>query len=1259
VNYTAIYAAAERAGSVQTWNVLLDNTVIQANNVPGPTNYMTYAASFTALAAVHTISFMGTDLAGGDNTVFVDNVSVNADKYNFGFEAPNVGAGNYVYKPSGGSWTFGGASSNGSGIVANGSGFSNPDAPQGTQAAFVQADGSISQAISGLVAGTTYTLSFVAAQRPGNAQSWNVTMNGMTIGSYNPGAGVTAYTGYTASFTATAATGTLAFVGTDLAGGDNTIFIDNIQLTAVIAGTPAAPTGLTATTGNGQVSLSWAAVNGATSYNVAGSRLNGGPYTTLANVTGTNYVNTGLVNGTTYYYVVSAVNVSGAGAHTSQLSATPQVPPPTLTAIAGNQQVSLSWPPVSGAESYLVENATVNGGPYTQVANITGTNYCDTGLSNGTTYYFIVSTIAASGTFNSSQVSATPPGPALATISDFGFEAPTNSGYAYNPSGAPWTFSGTSPNGSGIVANGGGFSNPNAPEGTQAGFVQEYGTITQTISGFIPGTNYTLSFFAAERSGNKQSWKVTINGTTVGTFNPGSSATAYTLYKASFTATAAAQTIGFVGTDTAGGDNTVFIDDVQIGVTGLTVSPSPQVATNTLPVTAADVVGSQVIFTAAFQAGEPMVYQWQKVSGGVTSNIPGATNTTLTLANLQLANTAAYQLQASNVFGTAVSTPAALTVSSVPTPVNNVVTALANQTGTGSGTFTPTWTVATNNSLIAGQIPSSASGNFSLEAPGRTVSSLTAGGSGALFQINGTSGTTTSTDYVTCGNGSGAGSLVIYSLTGSVSGYDLTNLTVYGGWKDAGRDQQAYTVYYSTVAAPTTFSLLGAVNYLPANPSGVQLATRATLTPAKGVLATRVAAVKFDFTSPGSENGYCGYSEINLSGTPSAQPVRWAVGDGNWDTSTLDWKLLSGGSAVSYVENNLAAFDDSASGSSPITVTLTGNHAPSVLTNNSTKNYILTGNFALTGGSLVKNGASTLLLDNAGANGFSSVLINNGLVQVGNNDPNGSLGTGPVTNNGTLLFDRTDVFTLNNLISGSGSVTQAGSGTVVISAVNTYTGNTIINAGTLALRAAGSIGASGLIAVAGGATLDVSGRADQTLTLLSGQTLKGSGTVAGNANILAGATLSPGDTIGTIIVQGNVTLNGGLVMELNRTNGPASDQLDCLAGTITGGGTLIVTNVGPPVQPGDNFQLFNQPVNGFATVNLPATGPGFGWANNLANNGTIAVVSTALPSLTPLVVSGNLLTLTWPADHTGWVLNRAAPRRAWRRIDGPLAIMAC
>jgi hypothetical protein len=144
--------------------------------------------------------------------------------------------------------------------------------------------------------------------------------------------------------------------------------------------------------------------------------------------------------------------------------------------------------------------------------------------------------------------------------------------------------------------------------------------------------------------------------------------------------------------------------------------------------------------------------------------------------------------------------------------------------------------------------------------------------------ITGPYGATSSTNYVTCGNGTGpdgsaAGSMVIYSLPAATYGHDLTNITVYGGWANNGRDQQAYTVYYATAAAPTNFILLTAVNYNPQVASGIQSATRVTITSAAGILASNVVALKFDFTNPASENGYCGYAGITVFGSASIAPA--------------------------------------------------------------------------------------------------------------------------------------------------------------------------------------------------------------------------------------------------------------------------------------------------------------------------------------------------------------------------------------------------
>ena len=166
-----------------------------------------------------------------------------------------------------------------------------------------------------------------------------------------------------------------------------------------------------------QINLAWNASSGATSYNVKSATVNGGPYTTIASgVTATNYNNTGLTAATTYYYVVSAVNLSGESTNSSQVSATtqsagsvPSAPTGLTPTVVSSNQINLAWNSASNATSYNVKSATVSGGPYTTIASgVTATNYNNTGLTAATTYYYVVSAVNGNGeSTNSSQVSAT------------------------------------------------------------------------------------------------------------------------------------------------------------------------------------------------------------------------------------------------------------------------------------------------------------------------------------------------------------------------------------------------------------------------------------------------------------------------------------------------------------------------------------------------------------------------------------------------------------------------------------------------------------------------------------------------------------------------------------------------------------------------------------------------------------------------------------------------------------------------------------
>ena len=93
----------------------------------------------------------------------------------------------------------------------------------------------------------------------------------------------------------------------------------------------AVPTNLTATGGNAQASLAWSASSGATSYHVKRAATSGGPYTQVGAPTAASYTDTSLSNGTTYYYVVSALDSTGESANSAQVSALPVAPTPTPT----------------------------------------------------------------------------------------------------------------------------------------------------------------------------------------------------------------------------------------------------------------------------------------------------------------------------------------------------------------------------------------------------------------------------------------------------------------------------------------------------------------------------------------------------------------------------------------------------------------------------------------------------------------------------------------------------------------------------------------------------------------------------------------------------------------------------------------------------------------------------------------------------------------------------------------------------------------
>ena len=132
-------------------------------------------------------------------------------------------------------------------------------------------------------------------------------------------------TNWTQQGTATFAMASTTYIGLAVTSHNSasvcTATFDNVTATGWPL-LPGAPSSLTATVGDAQVALSWAAASGASSYNVKSATNSGGSFTTFTNVTTTNCVNTGLLNGATYFYVVSALNISGESTNSVQAIAT-------------------------------------------------------------------------------------------------------------------------------------------------------------------------------------------------------------------------------------------------------------------------------------------------------------------------------------------------------------------------------------------------------------------------------------------------------------------------------------------------------------------------------------------------------------------------------------------------------------------------------------------------------------------------------------------------------------------------------------------------------------------------------------------------------------------------------------------------------------------------------------------------------------------------------------------------------------------------
>ena len=392
------------------------------------------------------------------------------------------------------------------------------------------------------------------------------------------------------------------------------------------------------------------------------------------------------------------------------------------------------------------------------------------------------------------------------------------------------------------------------------------------------------------------------------------------------------------------------------------------------------------------------------------------------------------------------------------------------------------------------------------------------------------------------------------------------------------------------------------------------------LTAASGDFNRAVSATQFRnnvrWQGSGGFAAFGGDRAVNLGGVGA--PLTWGAGGFVPTGQSLNFGFATADSTIDF-RNDIGL----------------GNAARTVLTNDGSAavDAILSGVLSGIGGGLTKTGTGRLALTNANTY-TGTTTISAGVLQIGTGGTTGTLGTGNVTDTGQLAINRSDAFTLGQIVSGTGSLRQMGAGTTTLTGANTYTGTTLIDAGTLQIGNGGATGAMGTGAVTNNATLAVNRNNALTVANVIGgtgtlrndgvgaTTLSGLSTFTGgveiNAGSLAVSNIQNGGVASNIGASGNAAANLNLDGGILRYTGVATSTnrnflIEDGGATLDGSGTGALTWNGSP-----SYDVIDQS----RSLVLTGTNAGNVFGGGLADNG-VGALSVTKAGTSRWILAGN------------------------------------